>query len=130
MAIAGAAGISGDAHMIESAAEFARLRMSDDPAEQARATHDAAEEGVWRAVIVHTPELKIWIARNKSVQMEILHLLAADADPRVRREVAAKRKLDLALFVALANDPDESVRRAIALNAKCPARIKEGMNDE
>lgn len=111
--------------MISSATEFARLRVSEDPAEQTRSTHQAADEKVWRAVIADTPELKVWVARNKTVPLEILRLLATDADPCVRREVAAKRKLDHALFAALAKDPDEIVRRAIGLNAKCPAEIKE-----
>ncbi len=111
--------------MISSAEEFARLRVSDDPAEQARATHEAANEKIWRAVVTDHPDLKIWVARNKSVQLEILRLLAADADPCVRREVAAKRKLDFALFAALAKDHDESVRRAVALNANCPAEFRQ-----
>ena len=116
--------------MIASAEEFARLRVNKDPAEQARATHEAADESVRRAVIADYPELKIWVVRNKTIPLEILRLLAIDADPRVRSEVATKRKLDDALFATLAKDSDESVRRAVALNAKCPAEIKESQNDD
>lgn len=122
--------ISGDARVISSAAEFARLRVSEDFAEQTRATHEAADEHIWRDVITDYPELKIWVARSKKVPLEILRLLAADPEPRVRCEVAAKRKLDHALFAALAKDQDESVRRAIALNVKCPAALQVSLNDE
>jgi hypothetical protein len=110
--------------MIRDATEFVGLRMSSDLAEQARATHDAADDEVWRDVIVHHPDLKIWVVRNKTVSLAILRMLAIDPDPRVRREVARKRKLDDALFAALAADTDEAVRFTLLTNSKCPAHIR------
>ncbi len=104
--------------MIMSADEFARLRLSDDPAEQARATHEAVVNlTIWQDVMTNYPDLKIWVVRNKTVPLEILRLLATDPDPRVRREVAGKRKVDHALFLQLMADPDESVRFAARNNA-------------
>ncbi len=111
--------------MIPSAPEFARLRLSDRPEEQHRATHDFADEAIWHDVIAQYPELKCWVVRNKTIAHEILRRLAQDEDPSIRREVASKRKLEKTLFEQLSRDPDESVRRAIAINAKCPADILE-----
>ncbi len=113
--------------MITSAAEFTRLRLSDDPSEQARATHEAmAHHRIWQDIIAHHPDLKIWVVRNKTVPLDVLRQLALDADPRVRREVAGKRKLDRALFLQLVMDADESVRTALQNNAKLPIDLKRG----
>jgi hypothetical protein len=114
--------------MIMSADAFARLRQSNDRAEQARASHAAAPDSVWIDVIRLYPELRKWVAHNKTVPLKILRILASDHDRHVRRTVATKRKLDRALFEALANDVDEGVRRAIANNAKCPAKIRDRLN--
>jgi hypothetical protein len=103
--------------MITSAAAFFKLRTSEDPAEQARATHEEAPEQIWRDVIAEHPALKIWVVRNKTVPLSILRILARDPDARIRREVAGKRKLDAALFALLAADDDESVRFAVRNNA-------------
>jgi hypothetical protein len=115
--------------MILDAAEFVQLRRSDSSAEQARATNEGAEDQVWRDVIASHPDLKIWVARNKTVSLPILRTLATDPDPKVRREVAGKRKLDQPLFVALAADPDEGVRFAILNNGKCPAHIRAALEE-
>jgi hypothetical protein len=110
--------------VIASAEEFVQLRMSADPGAQSRATHEAAEEQVWRDVIANNSDLIIWVARNKTISLKILHTLATHPDPRVRREVAGKRKLDEPLFAALAVDADEGVRLALWNNGKCPAHIR------
>jgi hypothetical protein len=109
--------------MIMSATQFATLRQSEDPAEQARATHASAHVAVWHDVIEQHPDLRQWVAHNKTVPLSILALLAHDSDVHVRRVVAAKRKLDRGLFETLAVDPDEIVRNSIANNVKCPADI-------
>jgi len=104
--------------MIETADEFRRLRESGDPDEQRRATHDEAPAAVWQAVIASAPDLRVWVAPNKTVPSAILELLAADPDPRVRSMVAMKRALAPALQVRLAADPDEAVRHHLARNAR------------
>ncbi|NEX94857.1 hypothetical protein [Caulobacter sp. 17J65-9] len=109
--------------MITSADEFKRLRTSDDLDEQDRATHEPADEQVWLEVVARFPELRSWVARNKTVPLSILRLLAADPDPDVRSEVAMKRKLDRALFEALADDPDPGVRRRLIWNRQTPADL-------
>jgi hypothetical protein len=110
--------------MITSADEFARLRQSDDGSEQFRASHASAPEAVWIDVTRRYPELRKWVAHNKTVPLAILRLLAKDEDRNVRWTVATKRKLDRDLFEMLADDSDESVRRAVANNAKCPQELK------
>lgn len=109
---------------ITSAAEFVRLRQSDDAEEQTRATFAAASMAVWRSVIELYPDFKSWVIHNKTVPLEIRKQLARDPDASVRRAVARKRKLGRALFEQLAADIDESVRRAVAMNAKCPDDIR------
>ena len=104
--------------MIGSADEFQRLRTSDDPDQQRRATHDEAPLSVWRDVVARFPELRFWVAQNKTVPGEVLAELAADPDARVRSMVAAKRKLAPALQLQLAADPDEGVRQRIAWNSR------------
>jgi hypothetical protein len=117
--------------MSRDATEFMRLRLSDDPAEQDRATREAAaDDAVWRDVTARYPDVKIWVVRNKTIPIALLHALAADPDPKVRREVAGKRKLDDALFATLARDPDEGVRLAVLNNAKCPSHIRAILEKE
>lgn len=76
--------------MIESADEFVRLRTSDDPAEYRRAAHDDAAERTWRDVIARFPEMRFWVAQNKTVPLSVLEDLRNDPDERVRSMVRAK----------------------------------------
>ena len=116
--------------MIKSAQEFVRLRSSEDPAEYQRAAHDGAPEQVWTEVIRDYPEMKVWVAHNKKVPLEILRVLSDDLDPNVRKAVAAKRKLDQDLFEKLSSDKDEAVRQRIAYNRKTPRSIIERLADD
>lgn len=116
--------------MIESADEFRRLRESDDPGEYRRAAHDSAPSEVWRDVIARFPELREWVAHNKTVPHEVLAELASDPDPRVRWTVAAKRKLGPELQLRLAADPDEGVRQRIAWNARATRAALERLADD
>ena len=102
--------------MIHSADEFRRLRNSDEPTEYGRAAHEEAPNAVWREIITRFPDLRRWVAHNKTVPIEILELLCTDEDPLVRATVAAKRKLPLRLQEHLAADPDEGVRERLAWN--------------
>ncbi len=106
--------------MIRSVAEFIYLRNSEDPEDQTRATNDAADDAVWLSVIKYHPDLRQWVAHNKTVPLSIIRLLIDDPDPATRSWVARKRKLDRAMFVALAEDTDERVRHALVANAKLP----------
>lgn len=113
--------------MIETAEEFVRLRASQDPGEHQRAANEEASIEVWRAVIAGWPEMREWVALNKTVPIEILEVLARDGDPKVRMTVAMKRKLTPALFELLAADPDAGVRTRIAYNENAPSEVLEGL---
>jgi len=96
--------------MIDSADEFIRLRYSDDPSEYRR----AASEPAALELIEQHPDSRVWVARNKTVPVEVLSILAGDSSPDVRFAVSTKRKLTPELLERLADDPDESVRLQVA----------------
>jgi hypothetical protein len=77
------------ASVIESAEEFLRLRTSDDPDQYRQAAHDQASEGTWRDVIDRFPDMRVWVAQNKTVPLPILEELRNDPDVRVRSMVRA-----------------------------------------
>lgn len=104
--------------MIESAQEFYRLRKSSIQSKYYRAAHDEAPLGIWLEVIKNYPDMRFWVAHNKTVPVEILEILATDEDVRVRAMVAQKRKLPERLQVKLAKDPHFSVRQSLVYNAK------------
>ncbi len=110
---------------IESAAEFVRLRYSNEPADYRRAAGEDAAPGVWADVIRDYPDARVWVAQNKTVPVEILERLAADVDPRVRHMVAMKRKLTLEVLSILASDVDETVRMRVVMNKKSSKDILE-----
>ena len=109
--------------MILSAEEFVKIRSSDDMNDQHRASHDEAPLHVWLEVINQFPEMKKWVAHNKTIPIHILEILARDSDSEVRCWVANKRKLTDELFWAFAKDSDASIRQRIACNAKAPLDV-------
>jgi hypothetical protein len=116
--------------MIESAEEFFRLRSSDDPEENNRASAEPASLNVWTEVVERYPEARFWVAQNKMVPLEILRILADDADPRVRSMVAMKRKLTPDILAQLARDPDESVRLSVARHKRVPRYVLEELRSD
>ena len=76
--------------MIESAEEFVRLRTREDPGEYHRAAHEEASTGTWLDVIERYPDMRFWVANNKTVPLEVLEVLRQDADERVRSMVRCK----------------------------------------
>ena len=112
--------------MITSASEFYRLRESDNPEEYYRAAHEEAAIEVWMQIIQARPDMRLWVAHNKTVPISILEILARDEDANVRDMVARKHKITEAIALTLADDPDETVRAALAHNVKLPesARVK------
>jgi hypothetical protein len=113
--------------MIQDADEFVALRTSDVPEEYHRAAHEPATEEVWLDVIERYPEMRWWVAQNKTVPMSILELLSTDPDVRVREMVAAKRKLTRELMERLVRDPEDSVRLRIAYNRSTPLDLVRGL---
>ncbi len=116
--------------MIESAEEFIRLRASQDPRDYARAAQEPATHEVWLAVIRDHPDLRRWVAHNKTLSSELLRILAADVDPAVRWVVAMRRAAPPEVLRALAADPDVSVRGRVATNAKTPEVVLRQMTQD
>ena len=104
--------------MIESVEEFKRLRESENPDEYLRAAHEEAPMSVWKTIIDQYPDLRFWVAQNKTVPIEILKILAKDGSSQVRGMVARKRKIDEEIKDLLVKDPDAGVRNDLAWNAK------------
>jgi hypothetical protein len=77
--------------MIESPEEFRRLRESENPAEYRRAAHDEASIEVWLEVIRRWPDMRVWVAQNKTVPVSVLEILVNDPDEKVRDMVLRKR---------------------------------------
>ncbi len=111
--------------MIHSAEQFVALRTSTERSDYEQAVAEQATVETWTDVIARFPEMRTWVAHNKTVPLEILRILAKDADRVVRASVAEKRKLDRKLFEALSRDPEEVVRERIAYNKKTPFDIIE-----
>ncbi|MFI5690044.1 hypothetical protein [Streptomyces sp. NPDC051636] len=111
--------------MIQSAEEFIRLRSSEDPDEQRRASAASASLEVWRDIVDRHPEARFWVAQNKTVPLEILRTLATDPDPKVRSMVAMKRKVTPDILADLAGDPNESVRLTVARHRLAPRSVLE-----
>jgi hypothetical protein len=113
--------------MITTSAEFIRLRQSEVPEEYMRAGDDEADLKVWLEVIDRHPEMRQWVAQNKTVPISILEVLSLNSDQAVRYTVATRRKLSYQIFVRLARDPDESIRAAIARNPKVPQELLDAL---
>ncbi|MFD5019771.1 hypothetical protein ACFWMP_12785 [Paenibacillus sp. NPDC058367] len=62
-------------------------------------------------------------AHNKSIPIEIMEILADDADERVRFNVATKNRLPESLQMKLAKDLDSSIRKRIVYNKKVTFRV-------
>jgi hypothetical protein len=91
---------------------------------------DEAPLEVWRDLIKNHPDMKSWVAHNKTVPMEILEVLSTDRESDVRNAVARKRKLTKAMFERLARDADEGVRLAVAYNANTPDEVLQLLVDD
>jgi hypothetical protein len=111
--------------MIASAEEFIKLRSSSNPDECRRTAIEDAPEVVWLDLINRFPEMREWVALNKTLPKSILWKLARDESPQVRFEVANRHQLTEEMFVALAKDEDEGVRSRVCWNKRAPRSVLE-----
>lgn len=116
--------------MIESPEVFVRLRNSTDPTEYGRAATDWASVDTWLAIVRQYPEMRFWVAQNKSVPMDVLEILASDSDQRVRSMVASKGKLSSSILAKMAADESDEVRMRVARNRKTSREALEAMRDD
>ncbi|MEM7012783.1 MAG: HEAT repeat domain-containing protein [Verrucomicrobiota bacterium] len=106
--------------MIETAEEFCRLRESLNPEEYNRAAHEEAPLQIWGEIIRARPDMRQWVAQNKTVPIKILEILAEEADSKTRLMVAGKRRITEEIALKLATDVDEGVRARLARNPNLP----------
>ena len=117
--------------MIRSASEFLALRSSRITEEYWRAAHDTASEEVWIELIEKYPDMRFWVAHNRTIPLRIIKMLSEDKDTNVRCRIADKHTTDPSILLALVHDREASVRMRVALNKKTPAHILRGLlNDE
>lgn len=102
--------------MIDNANEWIRLRVSDDPEENQRAANETVPLAVWMQIHARAPELRPFIAYNRTSPLEMLERLASDANWIVRHAVAERIDASEALLRELADDVNEKVRVCIAAN--------------
>jgi hypothetical protein len=76
--------------VLESVEGFVQLRTGEDPAEYYRAAHDHADEATWLDVLERFPDMRVWVAHNKTVPLSIPERLRHDPDEHVRSMVRAK----------------------------------------
>jgi hypothetical protein len=119
-----------DAPVIESAEEFVVLRTSDKEDEYLRAASEAASDAVWFEVIDRYPDMRQWVAHNKTTSAAVMERLAADSDPIVRYRVAMSNRAEPAVLRVLANDPDESVRAGVARHRRAPADVLDTLRHD
>ncbi|MFY1672570.1 hypothetical protein ACN27G_21820 [Plantactinospora sp. WMMB334] len=107
--------------MIETVAEFIRLVESDDPDERRRSTWEDALPQVWKTLVDDHPEMRFWVAHNRTVPEEILRILAVDPEWRVRHRVASRRSCPSGILELLSNDTYDSVASLVAGHPNAPS---------
>lgn len=109
--------------MIQSAEEFVKLRLSQNKEEYRRASIEPASEEVWLEVIQKYPEMRTWVAHNKTVPRKILEILSEDIDVEVRRTVASRRSASEEILYKLSSDTSELVRLTVLRNPNVSKKI-------
>lgn len=107
--------------MIESVEEFIQLVGSEDPTERRRAAWEAADTHVWVALIAEYPEMRFWVANNRTIPPEIMRALAADEDWRVRDRIASKNSCPSDVLEVLSADSHDAVASAVAGHPNTPS---------
>ena len=115
--------------MIYTTEEFIRLRNSHIPSEYNRAGTDEAPLSVWLNLIENVHEMKVWVARNRSIPKEIIYILSNDDDPVVRDAIASKYPLDIEIYLRLSQDSDEGIRAKLTYNKALPISILKEMSE-
>ncbi|EGT0638487.1 hypothetical protein JAF85_004837 [Citrobacter werkmanii] len=113
--------------MIKNSAEFVSLRNSEIPDEYNRAATEEAPLDVWMDLIENYHDMKVWVARNKSIPKEIIDILSRDINPIVRDAISSKYPLDFDIYLLLSKDPDDGIRVRLTYNKKLPTSILKEM---
>lgn len=113
--------------MIKNSAEFVSLRSSEIPDEYNRAATEEAPLDVWMDLIENYDDMRVWVARNKSIPKEIISILSRDKNPIVRDAISSKYPLDFDIYLQLSKDPDDGIRVRLTYNKKIPTSILKEM---
>lgn len=113
--------------MIKNSSEFISLRNSEIFSEYNRASTEDAPLEVWLEIIENHPDMKVWVARNKSIPSEIINVLSSDVNPLIRDAISSKYPLDFDIYLLLSKDPDEGIRARLTYNKKLPISILNAM---
>jgi hypothetical protein len=116
--------------MIHNADEFVQLRRSHCQSDYLKAATESASLDVWLDVIRRFPDMKVWVAQNKTVPTEVLAALARDSDSNVRAAVAMKNCLTSELYALLACDGNGLVRERIAFNKNTPTEVLQCLSQD
>jgi len=74
--------------------------------------------------------MKVWVARNRTISVELQTILARDKDWHVREAIASKYPIDRSLYEMLYKDVNEGIRGTIAYNKKTPLDVLKKMINE
>lgn len=100
--------------MIDNANEWIRLRSSDDSDDNYRAATETVPLAVWMQIHSKAPDLRAFIAYNRTSPPEMLAILARDENWLVRHAVAERQDAPTSALRELADDVDERVRVLVA----------------
>ena len=109
--------------MIRSAEEFVKLRTSTREEDCLKAARVQAPSEIWFEIVCKYPEMKEWVAHNKTIPPPVLEFLSKDLDRNVRYMVATRRAASEKVLLQLSNDSDESIRLAVACNPKVTEKV-------
>ena len=110
--------------VIQTVEEFAYLVAAHGQGEADPRDIEATGE-LWTRVITQRPELRIVVARNRTIPRSVVERLAADKDASVRDAIARRRATPWQVLERLAKDADSGVRLAVAYNTSAPRRVLE-----
>ncbi|MEU8222521.1 hypothetical protein [Kribbella sp. NPDC048915] len=106
--------------MIGSADEFVGLRRSWDGTDWQRIKRDEAPLEVWLEIVREHPDMRFWVAFNRTLPAEVVRLLSQDSDWRVRARIASRKDAPGDVLAALSADPHDAVAASVAGNPGTP----------
>lgn len=107
--------------MIGSVDEFICLVRSGDPKERRRAAWEDAPLSVWVTLAKDCPDMRFWVANNRTVPDEVLRILACGDEWRVRHRIAIKNACPGDILELLSSDDHDSVASSVAGHPNTPS---------
>ena len=98
--------------MFRFAEEFVAFRTSTDAPDYVRALSEHASLATWLDVVQRFPAMRIWVAHNNAVPLEVLRVRARNPEETVRVRIAWNGKAPAEILDRLAGDESPLVRDA------------------